>query len=241
MTEYRPAVSVVIPALDEETSLPETIRTARAAGADEVIVVDGGSADGTPGIGRRFADAFLSAPPGRASQMNAGARASSGEVLLFLHADTSLPDGSVQAVRDALGADGPPGGAFRVRLSVSPAASGYARATMRLIGRMINLRSRLFRTYTGDQGIFVRRKVFDRIGGFPEVALMEDVLFSRSLNRAGRTLLLPIRIATSGRRWESNGPFRTILSMWGLRLAHRFGLSPDRCSRIYARGRPPRS
>jgi rSAM/selenodomain-associated transferase 2 len=239
MTADRPAVSVIIPALDEEASLPGTIRSARAAGADELIVVDGGSADGTLDVARALADIALSQPPGRAAQMNAGARASSGEILLFLHADTRLPEGCLDAVRAAVLHGGCLGGAFSVRLEISPGASSYAKAMLRLTGRMIRFRSRLFRAYTGDQGIFARREVFEAIGGFPGVPLMEDVAFSRSLNRRGRTVLLPVRITTSGRRWESFGPARTILLMWGLRLAHRLGMSPERCAEIYgwSRGR----
>ncbi len=239
MTAARSAVSVIIPALDEEASLPGTIRSARAAGADELIVVDGGSADGTLDVARALADIALSQPPGRAAQMNAGARASSGEILLFLHADTRLPDGSLDAVRAAVLRGGCLGGAFSVRLEISPGASSYVKAMLRITGRMIRFRSRLFRAYTGDQGIFARREAFEAIGGFPEVPLMEDVAFSRSLTRLGRTMLLPVRITTSGRRWESFGPARTIFLMWGLRLAHRLGMSPERCAEIYgwSRGR----
>jgi rSAM/selenodomain-associated transferase 2 len=233
MTADRPTVSVIIPALDEEVSLPETIRSARDAGADEVIVVDGGSGDGTLGIARLLADIAQSQPAGRASQMNAGARVASGEILLFLHADTRLPDGSLEAVREAVRKGGFLGGAFSVRLGISPGASFSMRAILRLTGRMINVRSRIFRAYTGDQGFFARREVFDAIGGFPEIPLMEDVAFSRSLTRRGKTLLLPIRITTSGRRWESIGPLRTILLMWGLRLAHLLGMPPERCADIY--------
>jgi len=237
MTADRPTVSVIIPALDEEAFLPEAIRSARAAGGDEVIVVDGGSGDGTLGIARRLADTALARPPGRASQMNAGAWAAAGEVLLFLHADTRLPDGSIEAVRGCVGRSGCSGGAFSVRLAASPWSSHYAKAMLRLTGRMINFRSRLFRAYTGDQGIFASRRAFDAIGGFPEIPLMEDVEFSRSLNRRGRTCLLSARITTSGRRWERFGPLRTILLMWGLRLAHRLGMSPERCAGVYARER----
>lgn len=234
MMADRPTVSVIIPALSEENILPGTIRSARAAGADEVIVVDGGSADGTLEVARTLADMALSESPGRAAQMNAGARAASAEILLFLHADTRLPDGSIEAVREAVRHGGCLGGAFPVRLEISPGASSYRNAMLRLTGRMINFRSRIFRAYTGDQGIFARREVFDAIGGFPGIPLMEDVAFSRSLSRRGKTLLLPIRITTSGRRWESFGPLRTILLMWGLRAAWRLGMSPDRCADIYA-------
>lgn len=239
MTGDRPTVSVIIPVLDEEASLPGAIRSARAAGADEAIVVDGGSADGTVPVARALADVVLSRPPGRGAQMNAGAHASAGRILLFLHADTRLPDGSVEAVRDAVARRSYVGGAFPVRLAPSRGASAYGRFLLLLTGRMINLRSRLFDAYTGDQGIFVRRDVFEGIGGFPEVPLMEDVLFSRRLAGCGRTVLLPFRIDTSARRWEASGPLRTILLMWGIRLAHLLGMSPARCAEIYAwsRGR----
>lgn len=233
-------VSVVIPALNEEASLAGTIRSARTAGADEVIVVDGGSADGTRGIAAGIADLLIVTGPGRAAQMNAGARASSGEALLFLHADTLLPPGSIGAVRDAMRDGNILGGAFSVRLEVSPAANAYRKAVLRLTGRMIGVRSRWCRGYTGDQAIFARRDVHDAIGGFPELPLMEDVEYSRRLTRKGKTTLLPVRITTSGRRWEANGPFRTIFLMWGLRIGYFLGLAPETCASIYgwSRGRP---
>lgn len=228
---------MIIPALDEEASLPATIRTAREAGADEVVVVDGGSADETPQAALRLADILICSTPGRAAQMNAGARASSGEALLFLHADTLLPPESIRDVRAALRRADIQGGAFSVRLEVSPSASPYMKAMLRLTGSMICVRSLLFRSYTGDQAIFVRRETFEALGGYPEIPLMEDVEFSRRMTRRGKTLLLPARITTSGRRWEASGPVRTILLMWGLRSAHFFGLSPSRCAEFYGRGR----
>jgi rSAM/selenodomain-associated transferase 2 len=232
-------VSVIVPALNEETSLPEAIRSAREAGADEVIVVDGGSSDRTVETARPLADLVLRRPAGRAAQMNAGARASSADILLFLHADTELAPGSADAIREAVRSDGILGGAFSVRLSVSPSASAYRKAILRLTGRMIGVRSMLFRAYTGDQGIFARRDAFEAVGGYPEIPLMEDVEFSRRLVRLGKTLLLPVRVTTSGRRWEASGPGRTILLMWGLRLAYLLGLPPAWCAEIYgwSRGR----
>jgi len=232
-------VSAIIPALNEEAALPATIRAAREAGADEVIVVDGGSADRTPDAARLLADIFLSTAPGRAAQMNAGARASSGEALLFLHADTLLPPESIRAVRAAMRQGDILGGAFSVRLGVSSSASAYRKAILRVTGRMIGVRSRLFRAYTGDQAIFVRKDAHDATGGFPEVPLMEDVEFSRRITRRGKTVLLPERVTTSGRRWEASGPLRTILLMWGLRLGYFLGMSPATCADIYgwSRGR----
>ena len=202
-----------------------------------MIVVDGGSTDRTRETARPIADIVLSTAPGRAAQMNAGARASTGEVLLFLHADTLLPTESIRAVRDALRQADILGGAFPVRLGVSPSASAYRKAVLRLTGMMIGVRSRLFRSYTGDQAIFVRREAFEAAAGFPEVPLMEDVGFSRRLTRRGKTVLLPVRITTSGRRWEASGPLRTILLMWGLRLGHLFGMSPVLCATIYRRSK----
>lgn len=226
-------VSVIIPALNEEASIPGTILSARAAGADEVIVVDGGSADGTREAAHGAADAVLVSPPGRARQMNAGAKASSGEVLLFLHADTTLPPGAIDSTREAMAQIDVAGGAFRVRLGMSRDASFARRTALRITGRMINVRSRLFRSYTGDQAIFLRRELFDRIGGYPEIPLMEDVELSRRMTRAGKTVLLPCRLTTSARRWEQHGTARTILRMWSLRIAYRLGMPPSTCARLY--------
>lgn len=231
-----PTVSVIIPSLDEVACIEAAIRSARSAGADEVVVADGGSIDGTADAARPLADALIVSPRGRAAQMNAGARISSGEVLLFLHADTLLPGGAIGAVLRAIEA-GAVGGAFAVRLGVSPGASVARKALLRLTARMINARARCFRAYTGDQGIFVARGAFEAIGGYPDIPLMEDVELSRLIARRGRTTLLPVPVVTSARHWESRGPVRTILVMWGLRLSHRLGMSPARCARIYLSGR----
>jgi len=231
----RPAVSVIIPARNEAATISATVRSAREAGADEVIVVDGESRDGTAGEARLVADAVILSPPGRARQMNAGARASRGEILLFLHADTTMPGGAVASVRKALEREEIAGGAFSVCLAVSAGAPPFRKAALRLTARMINVRARLFRAYTGDQAIFLRRNVFERLGAYPEIPLMEDVELSRRLARQGRTVLLPERITTSARRWESHGTVRTILLMWGLRLAYLAGMSPGKCAQLYGR------
>lgn len=228
-------ISVVIPTLDEEAALPETIRSCRKAGACEVVVVDGGSADRTVEIARRMADAVVSAPRGRAAQMNAGAAAARGEVLLFLHADTLLPPGGLAEVAGALEDPAVVGGGFRVELAAS-AASAYVRAALRLAGMGINLRSRATRSFTGDQAIFVRAAAFGEIGGYPEIPLMEDVELSRRMTRIGKTVLLAPRVRPSGRRWEAWGPAKTIALMWRLRVAYLCGRSPGWCAERYRRG-----
>lgn len=230
-------VSVIIPALNEAASIAAAVRSARDAGADEVVVVDGGSGDGTADAALPEADAVLFSPPGRARQMNAGAKAANGEVLLFLHADTTLSGKGIAALREAMKRDDVLGGAFSVRLGVSPAAPPLRKAALRLTAWMIGFRARLFRAYTGDQAIFLRREIFEGMGGYPEIPLMEDVELSRRLTRRGNTVLIPVPVTTSARRWETHGTLRTILLMWGLRLAYLLGTPPGRCAELYGRRR----
>lgn len=240
---------MVIPALDEEASIARAIRSCREAGPCEVIVVDGGSRDRTPEIAGAGADAVIAAPRGRAAQMNAGAAAARGEALLFLHADTLLPGGSVSAVLGALRDPAVVGGAFRVRLAASRDAGQYVRAALWITGRMIGARGAVSRSYSGDQAIFVRAETFRSVGGYPEIPLMEDVELSRRMRRAGRTVLLPLRVETSGRRWEAWGALRTVLFMWRIRIGYLLGRTPSRCAEAYRRGpalrrpgpRPPTS
>jgi len=228
-------VSVIIPTRNEAAIIVTTVRSAREAGADEVIVVDGESRDGTADAAQPIADAVILSSPGRARQMNAGATASKGEILLFLHADTSMASESVAAVREAMAREGVLGGAFSVYLDVSADAPLLRKAALRLTSRMINLRARLLRAYTGDQAIFLRRDIFEEIGAYPEIPLMEDVELSRRLTRRGKTVLLPVPVTTSARRWEEHGTLRTILLMWGLRLAYFLGMPPARCADLYGR------
>src|SRR5437867_3143174 len=163
---------------------------------------------------------------GRAQQMNAGAAAARGEVLLFLHADTRLPAGYAQAVAGALADPAVVGGRFDVRLD----AAGLV---YQALGRLISLRSRLTRVATGDQAIFVRRVVFERLGGYPLVPLMEDVALSRAMKRAGRVACLSETVTTSARRWQRHGVARTVLLMWALRAAYYAGVPPARLARVY--------
>lgn len=251
-------VSVVIPVLNEEGFLPTTLSHTASLGFDELIVVDGGSQDRTREIVLAFASApamsrqpsavsvqrsafsrqpnartpitLLTSPPGRARQMNAGAAASRGDILLFLHADTLLPQEARSAIEDALTDPACVGGRFDVRFDRNQGLS-------RLISRLMNLRSRRTGIATGDQAIFVRRQVFDQLGGFADIPLMEDVDFSRRLKRAGRIATLRSPVITSFRRWEARGPWRTILLMWTLRFLYWVGVSPHRLARFYSDAR----
>lgn len=227
---------MVIPVLDEERPLPEAIRSCRRAGDCEVVVADGGSGDGTIGIARELADSVVSAPRGRAKQMNAGAAAALGEILLFLHADTALPASATACILEAMSDRDVVGGAFRIRLLPSPSAGRYARAALAVTGRAIGLRSRISRSYTGDQAMFVRAERFRAFGGFPEIPLMEDVELSKRMNRMGKTVLLPLRVGSSGRRWERWGPARTVLLMWRLRIGYLLGMTAEQCAERYRRG-----
>jgi rSAM/selenodomain-associated transferase 2 len=223
-----PDLSIIVPTLDEAAGLRahlEALQPLRAGGC-EVIVVDGGSRDGTPEIARPLADVVLSAPRGRGPQQNAGARAARGDVLLFLHADTRLPPGAAEAVRAAL-ADGTRGwGRFDVAIA-------GRHPLLRVVERLVGWRSRLSGIATGDQAIFVRRGRFEAAGGFPEIPLMEDVALSARLRRGGRPACLRERVVTSARRWESRGVVRTILLMWWLRLLFWLGRDAAALARRY--------
>ncbi len=223
-------ISVIIPTLNEEENLPAAVASARAPAVREVIVVDGGSSDATARIAAERADRVLHGPRGRAAQMNAGAAAARGQVLLFLHADTRLPAGFDAAVARAFADPGVVGGRFDVRLLPSS-------PLLWLTGTLMNLRSRLTRIATGDQAIFVRADVFRQLGGFKDIPLMEDVELSRALKRRGRIACLRARVVTSSRRWRRNGVIRTILLMWTLRFLHFCGVSPHRLHRAYADAR----
>lgn len=221
-----PVVSIVVPTLDEAAGLATTLeplQPLRGRGC-EVIVVDGGSRDRTVEIARRLCDVVLSAPRGRGTQLNAGARAARGEVLLFLHADTRLPHGAIDAVRDAL--RDREWGRFDVEID-------GAHPLLRVVGPLMNLRSRLTGIATGDQAIFVERGLFESAGGFPETPLMEDVALSTALRRSARPACLRQRVVTSGRRWESRGVLRTILLMWWLRLLFFLGRDARSLARRY--------
>jgi rSAM/selenodomain-associated transferase 2 len=222
-----PTLSIIIPVLNEAAgiaALLQSLQGLRAEGA-EIIVADGGSADATIQLALPLADQVMTAPQGRASQMNAGAAIARAPVLLFLHADTQLPETALMLVTQAI-QRGRQWGRFDVRISGT--ASGLG-----LIASMMNLRSRLSGIATGDQAIFVRRDVFKQVGGFPDLPLMEDISFSRQMKRLGRPACLSEKVITSGRRWEKHGVLRTILLMWSLRLRFFFGADPADLAREY--------
>ena len=216
----RPTLCIVLPVLDEGATLAvrlQALEGLRRQGA-RIVVVDGGSQDDTLAVARERADLALLAPRGRASQMNAGAAACPADVLLFLHADTVLPDNADLLVRRAT--LGPfAWGRFDVRID-SP------RALLRVVGTLMNLRSRWTGIATGDQAIFVRHDLFQRVGGFPALPLMEDIAICRLLKQQGPPACLRERVTTSARRWERNGTWRTIFLMWRLRAAYFFGADP---------------
>ncbi len=216
-----------MPVLDEAATIASTLTALaplRARGA-EIIVVDGGSRDGTPLLCQALADQVLDGPRGRARQMNHGAAAARADTLLFLHADTRLPTGADTLVETALAA-GAPWGRFDVQID------GRSR-WLPVVAWMMNMRSRLTGIATGDQALFMRRDAFDRVGGFPDQLLMEDVEISRRLRALGRPACLRPCVVTSGRRWDERGAWRTIVLMWRLRWAYWRGARADDLARLY--------
>jgi len=221
-------LSIIMPVLDEASGIVATLQplqAARHAGA-EVLVVDGGSRDATCDLARPWADRVLQAPRGRAAQMNAGAAEASGDVLLFLHADTVLPANAVAAIESALADDRRSWGRFDVAIAAS-------HPLLTVVAMLMNARSRWTGIATGDQAMFVRREAFEAAGGFPAIPLMEDVALSRALRRRSRPAALRDRVVTSARRWERHGIVRTIVLMWRLRAAYALGADPRRLAARY--------
>jgi rSAM/selenodomain-associated transferase 2 len=220
-------LSIIVPALDEAAGIVATLKALlplRERGV-QVIVADGGSRDGTAALAAGHADGVLLSPPGRARQMNAGAAAARGEILLFLHADTRLPQQADVLVSQAL-AGSNVWGRFDVTIDGRP-------AMLKVVAGMMNQRSRWTGIATGDQAIFVRRSVFEAVGGFPDQPLMEDIEISHRLGRIGRPACLRARVTTSGRRWEARGVWRTIFLMWRLRWRYWRGESPASLAKAY--------
>lgn len=232
MNESRP-LSIIMPVYNEASIIEQALRSLggfRRRGA-EIIVVDGGSDDDTVARAMRHADQTLTATRGRAAQMNAGARVARGRALLFLHADTRLPPEADVRIHRALTDSTHCWGRFDVRIDGT-------HPLLRVIAWLMNGRSRLTGMATGDQGIFVTRRAFDHVGGFPQQVLMEDIALCRRLNkRLSRPACVRERVTTSGRRWEKTGVLRTIILMWWLRLAYFCGVPPARLARWYRHAR----
>jgi rSAM/selenodomain-associated transferase 2 len=221
--------SIIIPVLNEETELENQLMylTRQYAHNDyELLIVDGGSSDGTVAIAQRFGQIICS-PRGRATQMNAGAAIASGDVLIFLHADTHLPDDAFWAIERALALPNVVGGAFRLCFNCE-------RRLYRLVAYTINLRSRLRTLFTGDQAYFIRASSFKAVGGYPDQPLMEDLEIITRLRKIGKVILLPQYVTTSARRHEKIGLLRSMLFMWYLRTLYKFGVSPVQLQRMYA-------
>lgn len=221
-------LSIIVPVLNEAAGIVQALSALaplRQRGV-EVIVADGGSVDGTQALAGPFADRIVGSICGRAAQMNAGAAAANGSVLLFLHADTRLPDSADRVVLASIGD-------YRLAWGRFDVAIEGRSALLPLIATMMNIRSRLTGIATGDQAIFMTRAAFDAAHGFPQIALMEDIEMTQRLKRLAACICLRPRAVTSGRRWDDNGPIRTVLLMWRLRLAYFFGAKPASLARQY--------
>jgi len=227
------SIAVIIPIFNEQDILLPLLNALLPLGFEEIILVDGNSQDATVEVANAFLKSaphshcrIMAGPKGRARQMNAGAAEATANLLLFLHADTQLPHNAKSLIEQAMKNSDHVGGRFDVRF---PCDEGYAW----LVSRMMNHRSRFSGICTGDQALFVRRAVFESLGGFADIPLMEDIEFSQRLKRKGTIVALEETVTTSFRRWEQQGPLRTILQMWVLRFLYWMGWSPQRLQRYY--------
>jgi rSAM/selenodomain-associated transferase 2 len=217
-------LAVVVPTLNEETALRRHLPAALAL-ADEVVVSDGGSTDGTLAVARELGARTITGLPGRGGQLTRGAEATDAPLLLFLHADTLLPPDAPQRIREAV-AGGAVGGGFLVRFDVDHSA-------LRLGERLINARTRLTRWPLGDQAHFVTREAFRALGGYRDWPILEDLDFAIRLRRFGRTALIRSPVTTAARRFLQQGIARTIAMNWLIWLLFLFGVSPHRLARLY--------
>lgn len=222
-------ISIIIPTLNEASGIKPHLAALQPLRQEcEIIIVDGGSQDGTQRLAVSLADRLIESPKGRARQMNTGAKHALGGVLLFLHADTYLPDNALSRIREGIN-DGACWGRFDIELTGSS-------SMFNVIAQMMNWRSKLTAIATGDQALFVTRQAFDQIGHFPDIELMEDIAISKKLKKLGKPFCLKEKAVSSGRRWEKFGLLRTILLMWWLRTLYFFGMSPMHLSKLYSRG-----
>ena len=223
-------ISIIIPALNEGNSIePALISLSKLSKhVHEIILVDGGSQDNTVEIAQSYVDITIQSPKGRALQMNAGASMASGDVLWFLHADSLVADNADATICKALQTTACKWGRFNIKLSGS-------RWVFRIIEQLINIRSRLTKIATGDQGIFVLRESFELLNGYTNIPIMEDIDISKRLNNISSPVCLKDIIITSSRRWESTGIIKTVVLMWYLRFAYFIGVPADRLIRKYSR------
>jgi rSAM/selenodomain-associated transferase 2 len=225
--------SIVVPVLNEGARIAEFLTALRRTAQSErheIIVVDGGSSDDSVARSKGGCDRVLSSARGRAVQQNAGAACAKNEVLLFVHADTRLPADALKLIDEALASGAHVWGRFDVAFEPTDAPIDVA---MKCVAFFMNLRSRWSGIATGDQCLFVRRDVFNRVGGFAPIALMEDIELCKRLKRESRPACLRARVTTSAQRWQTHGVVRTILLMWWLRLAYWLGASPARLAKWY--------
>ncbi|MBI1819771.1 MAG: TIGR04283 family arsenosugar biosynthesis glycosyltransferase [Nitrospirae bacterium] len=219
-------ISVIIPVLNEEKVLQKTLQRLKKGADLELIVVDGGSLDSTPAIARAFTRKVFASPPGRARQMNEGARHAEGEILLFLHADSQIAPGGLGRIVPAITGGQALGGAFRLAIDSQ-------NIFLRMIAWFANLRTAITGIPYGDQGIFITRSAFEKMGGFPDIPLMEDVELSKKMKRAGKIVLLKEKIAASPRRWKKEGIFLTTLKNWTLLACYLLGVPAERLAARY--------
>ncbi len=228
-----PRLSIIIPALNEAHNLPQTLANLPAAAETEVIVVDGGSADQTVAVAKGLGVRVIGSAPGRSRQLNGGAAAAKGDIVLFLHADTRLPDRFDQAIRETLAQPGVVAGAFRLAID----GPGWG---LRWVEWGVNVRSRLLQMPYGDQGIFLRAEVFDKMEGFPDLPMMEDFELVRRLRQMGRVAIAPRAVVTSDRRWRTLGILRTTLANQAMIAGYLLGVDPKKLARWYRQLGKPR-
>lgn len=225
------SISIVVPVFNEESQIAETLAALeKAVGKSaELIVADGGSQDRTAEIARSFSQVrvVVCDRANRGWQMNEGAKIANGEILLFIHADVKLPAGALDSIRQALADKRAPGGCFQIRFPAEASAS------LRMVAWGINLRTRCFKTATGDQAIFVRRRVFDEIGGYETFPLMEDIALFNKLKRLGKIVVLDGQVEISPRRWLKFGVWQTVLLMYALRFGYWLGVHPATLKRFF--------
>ena len=238
--------SIIIPVLNEATNIQACLLALQALRARaEIIVVDGGSCDNTVALATPYADKIVESEQGRARQMNHGANQAAGDILLFLHADTELPEHALTLIEQNISTR-QVWGRFNIELLVRTRRVGmpYQRAALpnfeqlmfNIIAFMMNWRSRLTGIATGDQTIFVTKTAFNTVGGYAEIALMEDIALSSALKKISAPVCLTAKVKSSARRWQHNGIFKTILLMWSLRLRYWLGANPDLLAELYRAG-----